>query len=119
MLNVATIIQFILYVTDCSRTCPPGCTLSTTVCRICEDSTSITGEVTDCTTGNPLANFEVFDGDNLVDPLAETDVTGNFLLTNICGGDLELHFDKQAYTSEQVSYMYTGSSLAIKMCANC
>ena len=77
------------------------------------------GKVTDCDSGNPIGNVEVFAGDNLVDPLVETDVTGNFQLTNMCVTDLVLFFYKYGYTSEQESYAYSGSTLAIKLCANC
>ena len=89
------------------------------MCGVCESATSITGTVTDCNSGNPLGNVEVFAGDNLLDPLTETDVTGSFQLTNMCATDLELYFYKYGYTSEQEFYTYSGSSPTIKMCANC
>ena len=89
------------------------------MCGVCEASAAITGRVTDCDSGNPIGNVEVFAGDNLLEPLTETDVTGRFLLTNMCVTDLEVHFYRYGYTSEQESYTYSGSSLLIKMCANC
>ena len=111
--------NFVLFipVTDCSRVCPPGCTISTTLCGVCEGSTSITDTVTDCDSGNPLGSVEVFAGNNLLDPLTETDVTGSFQLTNMCVTDLELYFYKYGYTSEREFYTY--SSPTTKMCANC
>ena len=108
-----------VHVTDCSRICPQGCILSTTVCGVCEATESITGKVTDCDSGNPIGNVEVFVGDNLLESLVETDVTGSFQLTNMCVANLELYFYKYGYTSEQESYAYSASGMEIKMCANC
>ena len=89
------------------------------MCGLCAASTTVTGTITDCITGNPLGNVEVFDGGNLLRSLTETDVTGNFQRGSRCPTDLTLYFSKYGYTSVQEFYTYSGSNLLIKMCKNC
>ena len=104
---------------DCSVPCPSGCSPSN-VCGICNGTSDVHGNTTDCTYGNVLGNVLVYAGGNRVTPVAETGVTGTFVIQNICGSSLDLYFEKYGYTSEELFYTYTtGENVEAKMCTNC
>ena len=92
--------------TDCSKTCPPGGTLSDCSICTCDDVTVIGRVWTKENPQTPIGHVAVYVVGHDWEVTTYTNNTGHFQLNDICTEGLEIRVDMQGLVSEQLKYKY-------------
>ena len=109
-------IHVFILIADCSRSCPPGGSLSSDCSQCLCAGDSVSGKVTDRQTSLALANVNIYTVGREWSPSAVSGSDGKFTISGVCVDGLKLTARKDGYESASREYSVSaGSSVSVVM----